>query len=75
MCAVQLLRGEIVTRAHLIERLLYSMVCAPCAKRVRPTVLGWNGSYLSCHPEGRVAQELMVALSSGSEPPIASVPQ
>ena len=28
-----------------------------------------------CHPEGRVAQELMGALSSGSEPPIASVPQ
>ena len=45
------------------------------AKRVHPTVLGWRGSYLSCHPEGMVAQELMGALSSGSKPPIASVPQ
>ena len=37
--------------------------CLMCAPRHAhtPTVLGWRGSYLSCHPEGRVAQELMGA--------------
>jgi hypothetical protein len=37
--------------------------CLMCAPRHAhtPTVLGLRGSYLSCHPEGRVAQELMGA--------------
>ena len=52
----------------------YGMCAMPSAYTLL-TVLGWKGFYLSCHPEGRVAQELMGALSSGSEPPIASVPQ
>ena len=65
MCAVQLLRGEIATSAHLLERLLYRMVCAPCHAHT-PTVFGWRGSYLSCHPEGRVAQVLKVAQGYGT---------
>ena len=36
------------------------LMCAPCHAHT-PTMLGWRGSYLSCHPEGRVAQELMGA--------------
>jgi hypothetical protein len=49
-----------VWHAALSHRGGISVKCAPRHAHT-PTVLGWRGSYLSCHPEGRVAQELMKA--------------